>query len=77
VSPGPGMAEMVISGQGPTKLVYHMYLTKADRSLNTFAILREKIYACFLQRIQRIGFWDADSRDNQKENGVNSFICKT
>lgn len=38
---GPGMVEMVISGQGPTKLANCLYLTEAGRSLNSFAMLKE------------------------------------
>uniref|UniRef100_A0A0V1KH74 Uncharacterized protein n=1 Tax=Trichinella nativa TaxID=6335 RepID=A0A0V1KH74_9BILA len=32
---------MVISGQGPTQLAYCLCLTKAGRSLNSFAMLKE------------------------------------
>ena len=38
---GPGVLEMVISGQGPIQLTYCLCLTKADRSLNSFAMLRK------------------------------------
>jgi hypothetical protein len=41
--PGPGVVEMLISGQGPTQ---HLYLTEAGRYLNSFAIL--KVNAAFL-----------------------------
>ena len=39
---GPGVVEMVISGQDPTQLVYCLCLTQAGRSLNSFAMLKEK-----------------------------------
>ena len=39
----PGMAEMVISGQGPTQLAYCLCLTKAGSYLNCFALLKENI----------------------------------
>ena len=38
---GPRVVEIVISGQGPTQLDL-LCLTKADRSLNSFATLGEK-----------------------------------
>ena len=43
MSPGPGVVEIVISGQGLTQLAYHLYLEKADRSLNSFAMLRKNV----------------------------------
>jgi hypothetical protein len=42
--PGPDKIEMVISGWCPTQLVYCLYLTEADRSLNSFAMLNIYIY---------------------------------
>jgi hypothetical protein len=56
---------MVISGQGTTKLAYHLCLTKADRSLNSLATLRKKkMYAFCLLTTRGL---DADSQDKQKE----------
>jgi hypothetical protein len=43
MSPGPGVVEIVISGQGLTQLAYHLYLEKADRSLNSLAMLRKNV----------------------------------
>jgi hypothetical protein len=37
---GPGMVEMAISGQSFTQLVYHLCLTEAGRSLNSFEMLK-------------------------------------
>jgi len=37
---GPGVVEMVISGRGPTQLAYHLCLTEAGRSLNSFTVLK-------------------------------------
>jgi hypothetical protein len=34
---------MVISGSGHTQLVYCLCLTEADRSLNSFAMLKENV----------------------------------
>ena len=36
---GPGVVEMLISGQGSTQLIYSLCLTKANRSLNSFAFV--------------------------------------
>ena len=52
---GPGTAEMEISGGGwsvgrdPTQQVDHLCLTKADRSLNPFAMLRKMCLLSFLR----------------------------
>jgi hypothetical protein len=43
-SPGPGVEEVVISGQGSTQLVYHLCLIEASRSLNSYAMLKEKVH---------------------------------
>jgi hypothetical protein len=43
---GPGVVEVVISGS--------VLKANADRSLNSFAMLR-KMYACYLQRIKGLG----------------------
>ena len=40
---GPGVVEMVISGQGPTQQPYCLCLRKAGRSLNSFAMLKEYV----------------------------------
>jgi hypothetical protein len=46
----PGMVEMVILGQGPTQLVYHLCLTEAGRFLNSFAMLKEEVWTlCSVQ----------------------------
>jgi hypothetical protein len=37
----PGVVEMVISGQGPTQLVYHLCLTEAGQSMNSLTVLKE------------------------------------
>ena len=47
---GSGVAEMVISGQGLTQLVYHLCLTKVYRTVNSFAMLKE-MFACCILRI--------------------------
>jgi hypothetical protein len=45
---GSRVLEMVISGQGPTQLAKHLCLTMADRSLNSFALLRKIL--CLLSK---------------------------
>jgi hypothetical protein len=39
----PGVVEMVISGQGPTQIIYHQCLTEASWFLTSFAILKENV----------------------------------
>jgi hypothetical protein len=63
---GPGVVEMVLSGQNPTQMSYYLCLTEAGRSLNSFAMFKE-MCACCLLRIKGLRSWDADSQDNQKE----------
>ena len=60
---------MIISGWGlsPILLVYWLCSTKADRSLNSFEILKKKkkrkgeMCASYLLRIKGLGSVDADS----------------
>ena len=47
---GPGVAEMVISEQGPNRLSYDLFLTKADKAPNSFTILRKKICLLSLKK---------------------------
>jgi hypothetical protein len=56
---GPGMVEMVISGWGPTQLAYHLCLTEAGRSLNSFAMFKKM---CLPHRIIK------------REPGVNDWV---
>ena len=41
---GSGMVEMIISGWGLTQLDYHLCLIEASRSLNSYAMLKEKVH---------------------------------
>ena len=47
LSPGPGVVEMVISGLGPTQLVYHLCLIEAGRSLSSFARIKDSVCLLF------------------------------
>ncbi|EDM10449.1 rCG63595 [Rattus norvegicus] len=51
---------MIISGQHATQLVYPLCLIKADKSLNSFAMLKKK-YACCLLEIKGLGSQNTDS----------------
>ena len=42
-SSGPGMVDLVISGWGPSKVVYRLYFNRDRRSLNSFAMLKENV----------------------------------
>jgi hypothetical protein len=51
VTLGSSMVIMVISGQDSTQLSLLFVLTKADRSLNSFAMLKTKCTCCLFLRI--------------------------
>jgi hypothetical protein len=70
----PRCGKMVITEQGPTQLVYHLCLTKTEKSLNSFAMLRKPKYAYCLLRIKGLGSWYSDSEDNKRKPGVNYWI---
>jgi hypothetical protein len=57
---GPGVVEMVILGWGQTVLAYHLSVTEACRSLNSFAMLKE-MYACCFLRVKGLCLRYADS----------------
>jgi hypothetical protein len=57
------MVEMVISGWDPTQLAYHLCLTEAERSVNSFEKLNVK---CCPPLIKGLGSREADFQDNQK-----------
>ena len=63
---GPGMVDMLISGQGPTYLDSHLCLTEADRAVNSFAISKENVCLRLL-RIKRLHSLNANSLDNPTE----------
>jgi hypothetical protein len=68
-----GVVEMVISGQGPCQLLYHLCLTKADRSLNSSSTLREKMYAC--SQIKSKGWLGSQDRKIIKRKfGINDWM---
>jgi hypothetical protein len=55
------------SSRSPTKLAYCLCLTKAGRSLNSFAMLKKKSACWLFLIIKGLGSWDTDSsHDYQK-----------
>ena len=69
LGPGPGMVGMVILGQDPTQINLLSVLTKASRSLNSFAVLsdqKKRMYLLSFSKNQGAWVRKADSWNNQK-----------